>query len=296
MLSNDRNVIGYFHICQKDGWERSFDMIFSEIKKSGLYDRTNEIRLGIVNDCPNIIDNTRFHDNKFKIVVHDTSDKYERPTLYHMKSSCYIDPNNTCYWYVHTKGIRHWGQPNENYIIDWINFLLYWNITKWKIALNILEYMDTYGCNAISRQHYSGNFWWANSNHLKKLSVHIPTYYTAPEDYICTVNNKMFNIFSSGLQGMGHYSNPYPIENYIIPNDFDLDAYFYSNPDLHSLNYQELVPHYLKYGKFEQKNYKLPNDFNLDKYRDLNHDLNNWKKKELIWHWYKYGKNEGRLC
>ena len=26
------NIIGYFHICQKEGWKRSFDMIFNKIK------------------------------------------------------------------------------------------------------------------------------------------------------------------------------------------------------------------------------------------------------------------------
>lgn len=290
----NKTIIGYFHVCQKEGWERSFDIIFSEIKKSGLYDRTSEIRVGIVNDLGSLIDNSRFHDSKIKIILIANSNEYERPTLLHMRVHADIDNVNTCYYYVHTKGITHWGKSNESFIVDWINFLLYFNITKWKFALSVLEFMDTYGCNAIHKQHYSGNFWWSNSSHLKKLNVYIPDYYTAPEDYICTVNDKMFNIFSSGLQGMGHYSNPYPSENYLIPDDFDLDAYYTINSDLHHLSYEDLIYHYLKWGKYEGKNYKLDHDFEPDNYRLLNPDINHFTRKDLVWHWYHWGKNENR--
>jgi hypothetical protein len=211
-----------------------------------------------------------------------------------MRLACDQDDYNTAYWYVHTKGLRHFGTESENSVIDWIKFLLYWNIKKWKIAIELLNFYDTYGCNAIEKQHYSGNFWWANSKHLKDLPVKIGDYYTGPEDWICIKNDKMFNIFSSGLQGFGHYSNLYPESNYIIPEDFNIDAYRHSNIELQNLNYEELIPHYLFYGKNENKNYKMPDEFDFDAYRKIN-DMNNWTNGQIAWHWFHHGKNEGRI-
>jgi hypothetical protein len=290
-----KNVIGYFHVCQKGDWKRSFDLIFSMIKISGLYDRTLELRIGIVNNKSTIIDDERFNDPKIKIIGHDHESKYERPTLLHMRQSSELDPSNTCYYYLHTKGLRHFDTPTESSVIDWIHFLLYWNIYNWKIALRMLLKYDTYGCNAIARQHYSGNFWWANIHHVKSLSKYIPDYYTAPEDYICTKNNKMFNIFSSGLQGDGHYSNNYPKENYMVPKDFDIDVYYYGNKDLHHLNYEELINHYLDHGKNEDRYYKMPDHFNFDKYREYYSDLRNFNDTLIVKHWFEYGQYEDRI-
>lgn len=256
----NKQIIGYFHICQKDGWQKSFDIIFNQIKHSGLYDATSEIRIGIVNDVGYVIDDERLHHPKFKIVLCNNSSEYERSTLYHMKNSADNDQEEKCYYYVHSKGIQHWGKWNESCILDWINFLLYWNIKKWRLALKILEKYDTYGCNAIGRQHYSGNFWWANSNHIKQLPSYIPEYYTAPEDWICIKHDKMFNIYSSGLQGCLHYSHNLPESEYSIPEDFDLDAYYNLNPDFHNvLSYEDLTWHYIKQGKYEIRKYKYDN-------------------------------------
>ena len=44
----NNNIIGYIHICQKGDWKRSFNILIDSIKKSKLYDNTDEIRIGIV--------------------------------------------------------------------------------------------------------------------------------------------------------------------------------------------------------------------------------------------------------
>jgi hypothetical protein len=253
---SNRNIVGYFHICQKKGWQKSFDLIFSKIKSSGLYNATIEINIGIVNNVGYVIDDIRLNDPKFKIILCNPEEEYERPTLYYMRIYADVYPADYCYWYVHSKGIRHWGGPSESFVIDWINFMLYWNIEKWKLAVKILETYDTYGCNAIGRLHYSGNFWWTNASHLKHLPVHIGDYYTGPEDWICIKNDKMFNIYSSGLEGHGHYNSNLSNDTYKIPYDFDIDAYYNLNKDIQHLGYEKIIDHYLKYGKFESRRYK----------------------------------------
>jgi hypothetical protein len=293
---NKKFIIGYFHICQEGNWQKSFDIIFKEIKDSGLYDASCKIRVGIVNNVGYVKNDYRLNDPKIKIIFCKPACLYERPTLLHMKKRAIIDPKNTCYWYVHSKGITHFGKPNESCIIDWINLLLYWNIKKWKIAYSMLEKYDTYGCNAIGKQHYSGNFWWANSYHLLSLPFYIENNYTAPEDYICKKNDKMFNIYSSRLIGHGHYSENIKTSEYEIPDDFNIHVYYYSNPKLKVLGYEELIYHFLNYGKYEGINYKLPYGFDFNYYRK-NKNLPNWSEADIIWHWYTYGQYEGiRYC
>jgi hypothetical protein len=281
MSIDNRHVIGYFHICQKDGWERSFDLIYNYLKNSGLYDRSHEIRCGIVNDEGYIISNYRLNDPKLKIIVYESSDKYERPTLLHMKECSNTDPENTAYYYLHTKGLRHYGTESEHNVIDWIKLLLYWNISKWKIALNMLNYYDIYGCNACFRDHYSGNFWWTNINHVKELPNHIEDYYIAPERWVCTKNDNMINIYSSGLQGGGNYFHPCPENTYVIPKDFNIEVYKYLNESTKTLNYDEIINHYLKIGKYENLMYKLPNNIDLDFYRK-NYNLYNLNDINII--------------
>ena len=212
------NIIGYIHICQKKGWERSFDMLFNCIKNSNLYESTTKIRLGIVSDNNKFIDNDRFKDSKFEIIYKGNSSEYERPTLLHMRNQSESDDISTRYYYLHTKGIRHFGNDNEKNIIDWINLMLYWNIEKWEKAMLVLNKFNTYGCNYyVSNDHidhYSGNFWWAKNSYIRTLPKHIPSHYNAPEEWVTINQNKNFCIFKSGYEGMGHYTNPYPRYRY----------------------------------------------------------------------------------
>jgi len=223
-IKNMYNIIGYIHICQKEGWKRSFDIIFEKIKSSGLYDHITELRAGVLTDDGIFVDDERFQDPKIKIIYKGRSEEYERPTLLHIKSQCEIDPENTRYFYVHTKGLRHFGTEREPFVLDWINLLLYWNIEKWEHATDILSgnYYWTYGCNHTGI-HYSGNFWWSKPSHIKRLSNNIPDYYTAPEDWVTMlyygqiqvpIHREYYNVFNSGLAGTGHYTEPYPESNY----------------------------------------------------------------------------------
>ena len=218
------HIIGYIHICQKEGWKRSFDMLMSKIKESGLYDNTAELRFSVLSDAGVFQDDERFHDPKVTIVHKGCSEEYERPTLMHIKKQCMIDPPNTLYFYVHTKGLRHFGTEHEQCILDWIDLLIYWNIERWRDVPGILsqEKYWTYGCNH-TRVHYSGNFWWSKPSHIQRLSAHIPDYYTAPEDWVTMlywgqgtipVHWEYYSAFNSGMEGMGHYTNPYPASNY----------------------------------------------------------------------------------
>jgi hypothetical protein len=205
-------IIGYIHICQKGQWKRSFEMLINCIKKSHLYKRSNVIRLGIVNEHNTLLVDDVLIDPKFEIIYIGESSEYERPTLLHMRKKS--EEENANYFYLHTKGIKHFGNANEGQIIDWINLMLYWNIEKWELSNEKLKVHDTYGCNDTGF-HYSGNFWWATSEHIRKLPTIIADYYTAPEDWVQTIRTNKYIVFNSGFQGMGHYDNFFPRELYV---------------------------------------------------------------------------------
>jgi hypothetical protein len=305
-------IIGYFHICQLGEWKRSFDMIYNCIQNSGLYEITREIRIGILTDSGIISYDDRFKDPKIKIICTGKSEEYERPTLTHMRAFSEIDGLNTKYWYLHTKGLRHFGTPKESYVIDWIKLMLYWNVIKWKLAILKLDNFDTYGCNELDRKIYSGNFWWANAGHIRQLPIKINDHYTGPEEWILTKSDRMLNIFSSGIQGDGHYLKNYSCDKYYLPEDkyliqlpLDFNVYDYRelNPDLQNMSTMDSISHYLNSGKKENRNYKksgkknyetFPLDFDYIFYRYNYDDLNNLTNEELKLHWLKYGKKEGR--
>ena len=156
-------ITGYIHICQTGYWYRSLSMIFTKIKETGLYEIVHEIRCGVLTNDLKIINCDILNDPKIKIVYVGYPSEYERPTLLHMQKSSQTDQPDTKYFYFHTKGLRWFGTPKEQNVVDWIKLLLYWNVDKYPNAIDVLDNYDTYGCNyykadQIIPSHYSGNF------------------------------------------------------------------------------------------------------------------------------------------
>ncbi|WP_462247688.1 hypothetical protein [Ekhidna sp.] len=105
---------------------------------------------------------------------------YELPTLQLLWERCESLKENTPICYVHTKGVTTPKAKNRRL---WRETLNYWNLRRWKDNLSLLKEFDTSGARAFNFQvndialpHYSGNFWWANSDYIKKLE--------SPENYI----------------------------------------------------------------------------------------------------------------
>lgn len=190
-------IVGYIHVCQKEHWERSFDLLMTSLHFSGLYNRCHEIRIGVVNDTATLVEDERLKDPKFTIVLIEKSQAYERPTLLHMKHMSDMDPEDTVYFYLHTKGLRHFGTQREDKVLKWIKNMLYWNVEQWEKAVQCLKTHEAYGIN-YTGNHYSGNFWWATRDHIRRLPDTIPAYYTAPEDWVCMDKTGLYCAHNGG--------------------------------------------------------------------------------------------------
>jgi hypothetical protein len=76
--------------------------------------------------------------------------------------------------YLHTKGILHSKDAaRTRNVEDWKNMMLFHLLNKHKQCTDLLNKYDSVGCNLHVNMphpdHYSGNYWWATTNHIQKL-------------------------------------------------------------------------------------------------------------------------------
>ena len=83
----------------------------------------------------------------------------------------------------------------------------------------------------------------------------------------------------------------------VLPNDFDVSAYFQYNPDLKGMSESELKNHYMLYGRNEAppRIYKLPIDFDVIAYLQFNPDLKGMSELEAKTHYGTTGRINGRM-
>lgn len=209
-------IRGVIHVCQTGNWKRSFDILLRALLASGLYEATESIDVCIVSDGP---PSTLPGFPKMKCIRVGLPGVYERPSLLHLRQRANEDSEEVLYWYLHTKGLRWFGTDREQNVLDWIDLMLHWNVTKWKDAVaRLSEGYDAYGCGQSTEMsnHYSGNFWWARGSHLRRLPGSIEPGYNEPELWLLKPSTtKWFCAYKSGLEGGGHYLHPYPKELYI---------------------------------------------------------------------------------
>jgi dTDP-glucose 4,6-dehydratase len=197
----------YFHICMINNWVSIVKDILNKIKESGLYDIIDQIRCFCLGDKKNFPEDML--DSKMKIHFDSNTNLYERFTL----NNLYKDANKEEFicLYLHSKGITRIGNKN---VKDWVDYLIHFNISRHNECLQILETNDCVGVNLAKDQiHYSGNFWWSKSSHIKQLNMPIGSKYNDPEFWICTKkeNVSYANIYSSNIN---HYYIPFPENTY----------------------------------------------------------------------------------
>lgn len=155
-----------------------------------------------------------FSDHKIKIINYSNDiNLCEIPTINLIRIFC--EYNNNCeILYLHTKGITH---PDNNKIKDWTDMMLYFLVHKHNNCFKLLQKYDAIGCNYQLKpyKHFSGNFWWSKSNHIKYLDI-IPDHFDRfqAEWWICSKNNH--NTFEIHNSNVSHYDSHYPRNKYII--------------------------------------------------------------------------------
>jgi len=158
-----------------------------------------------------------FNNEKIEIINYSNNIAlFETPTLNLIHAFCENMEENCEILYLHTKGIT--CQDNEN-VMDWIDMMKYFLIDKYDNCSNLLKSHDTVGCNySVSPlKHFSGNFWWANSNYIKqKLTKIYSDKKHINEWWICSGAD--VNSYELHNSDINHYNTYYSKDNYFKTN------------------------------------------------------------------------------
>ena len=213
----------YIHICCINNWKSVLDKLLSMIKESGLYDKTEEIRCGVLSqNIETDIEYIKRCNDKIKIIGYSSNlALYEMPTINNIfensfSSESTLNNNKEPIYvlYLHTKGVKN---PGHVYINDWVNYLCYFNINKHEDCINKLnEGYDAVGVNLqyLPKTHFSGNFWWSKFEYINTLQKceSVKYNYLNTEMWICQrIDGKYFSLFNSNKN---HYADRWEEHNY----------------------------------------------------------------------------------
>jgi hypothetical protein len=113
--------------------------------------------------------------------------------------------------YIHSKGVRHFNSNIQENVYDWVEYLCYFNIYNFQLCLNELNSCDAIGINLQlldgAPLHYSGNFWWSKSSHIRNLKLINDNYWNSPEYWVTSIDGTYKSLWDSNTH---HYNSPYP--------------------------------------------------------------------------------------
>lgn len=167
--------------------QQILDRISHFIMDSKIYEDVDSINLGYVG-----VEGLEFKVPKATITYHDNNIyKWEFPTLMQLIDYCKENPDaNVCYLHTQaaSQGFYH---PKKKMLDERRDYHLYWNVTRYKEALEYLKKYDTCGAMLVPLNadlvldaegnphitklhdnpvwHYSQNFWWSTAKHINTL-------------------------------------------------------------------------------------------------------------------------------
>lgn len=158
-------MIIFFHIATIGNYKEIVEEILGNLERSGLLKEASKIYFSVVGsgivDLPLNLNCNISYDTNLEIG--------EFITLNKLKNIADFCKGNEKILYIHTKGVT---SDSENQPIkDWRKYMIYFNINRYK---DMVKYLDSYDACGVDFsvepvKHFSGNFWWANSNYIKKL-------------------------------------------------------------------------------------------------------------------------------
>lgn len=182
-------IYGVYFICCIGRYHSIVEEQMETIMQSGLLDKTNTLFCFICQFKEDIMEILRPYQSKLTIVS-TTENLYERFALTNILS--YITTSLPFYiYYFHSKGVTREGEI--------------FHTTRRNLDFFILKKYDAcvfwldHGYDAVGASlslypslHFSGNFWWVTSDHLKRLPSEIRKTYYASEMYVCSIPDKKY--------------------------------------------------------------------------------------------------------
>lgn len=189
-----------------------FNQTLKKIKSSGLYDELDQIYLSLNGPNTELYRQAlNIHDSKINVIEFNYNYHGEFNTLNFISDFCKFNEGKILY--LHSKGVTH---PLHNPVNHWREYMEYFVIENFKDCLDGLQKNDTVGVNLQEdpKKHYSGNMWWANASHIRKL----PKIENYRDRLYCefwlldTSFNTPLNLYSSNKN---HYIDIFPRDEYL---------------------------------------------------------------------------------
>lgn len=213
-----KTIVGFYHVAMMCDWLTLVKNQVAKLKKHSLInyelgDRGHAgtgslIYLCAVGPKEEYDKMPQLHPRIIPIHVSDNLLDYEHPTIEKIHE---LSKEESFYClYFHTKGVslpiykddkkklaerfhkphivKRFGRPGYEELAkntrNWRLFLEYFTIQKWSNNMLFLERFDCVGPRWIKEgfPHFSGNFWWANSEYLRKLES-VYTFPFTQKDY-----------------------------------------------------------------------------------------------------------------
>lgn len=175
----EKMIIVVYHCYLINNWQEVVTQQLARLKNSGLYDVADSIYVTInaeKKEQEKFVTLTKKY-KKLQIEFFE-SNNYEHPGISKVKE---LGLSKECkIFYFHTKGVSNTYKKYENRaseiceekienIIHWKECLEYFLIDKWKESVEKLETFDNVGVTCVNGW-FCGNFWWSQSNHIKKTT------------------------------------------------------------------------------------------------------------------------------
>jgi hypothetical protein len=144
--------------------------------KSSLYDECESISVGLIGSQENIkqVNSVIRSHSKINVEYHSENLRYFEFKTLGVLFNHSLKEEPFYAFYIHTKGCSF---PNNKGGKVWRDYMDYYVIKRWRDnIINLDKGYDTSGVKLLSGDkppayltHYSGNFWWADSNYIKTL-------------------------------------------------------------------------------------------------------------------------------
>jgi hypothetical protein len=164
----------FFHVYLKNDFSHILLSKFKKFKASGLYEKADKIYLSLFGDIEKhqefLTDLKDLYSKIEYAVIANKEFDNEADTLNFMLKKAEDYEKNTPMLYVHTKGVSYTHPQVKKNINAWVRYLDLYTINRWEQCIDGLKNNDAAGgCFISDTPHFSGNFWWANSDYLKTL-------------------------------------------------------------------------------------------------------------------------------
>jgi hypothetical protein len=250
------------------------NLVFN-LTSSDLYDY---LKLIFIINIGSPIEEDYYSDKKIKIInFSEDNSLNELKTLNLIHSFCELNEDSQIL-YIHTKGISYINNNNmTKFSYDWKNMMLYFLIEKFNDCFDLLKKNDVIGCNYFisPKKHFSGNYWWANSNYVKNnLSKIYGTNKMDAEMWILSSNNvKFHNLYHSNIN---HFHSEYPISKYFIREDNNVEKIYRVKMICNWCSSEQLCNDWSNMCEknFNWKNIEITWDNNIDYYVIINKPCN----------------------